>query len=85
MEIEDAKEAQRLLLYIIGQNLEQLAIWRDKQAYHKHNDGLSNGMVDYYESWLNDSMTSYMLNSTLIKLGALELVRKPERKDPPKF
>lgn len=81
---EECKKAQRLILTVIGNNLEQIATY-EFMLREKHSIRLARRMIDYYKEWNDDLERQFKLNSLLIKRGKLESVKPLSRQEPPEF
>lgn len=85
MTIEEAQKAQRFILRLIGNNLEQIAIWKIKLQAYNGKDELSKNMISYYKDWKEDLESMYLVNVILIKQHRFELVQEAGRRNPPDF
>jgi hypothetical protein len=81
---EECKKAQRLILSVIGSNLEQIATY-EFMFRNNHSTGLGKYMIDYYKEWNEALERQFKHNSLFIKQGNLELVKPLGRREPPEF
>lgn len=81
---EECKKAQRLILNVIGSNLEQIAVY-EFMLREKHSIWLARRMIDYYTEWNNDLENQYKTNVLLIREGFYGLVESLSRHEPPEF